>query len=109
MAGRYKVTAAAVVLPTKDGSERYLYRGAPILGEAFTEDGIKHAVSVGLITEVEEPAEKAPETVEIPVGEPSEDWTGKQLDAYAAAKGIELGSGKNKAEKIAAITAAVAA
>jgi hypothetical protein len=40
------VTAAAVVLPTIDGSERYLYRGAPV-GDGFP--GIEHALSLGLI------------------------------------------------------------
>lgn len=44
----YVVTGAAVVLPTEGGSERYLYRGAPV-GEGYTKDGIKHAVSLGLI------------------------------------------------------------
>jgi hypothetical protein len=42
------VTGACVVLPTIDGSERYLYRGAPV-GEGFTEAGIQHALDVGLI------------------------------------------------------------
>jgi hypothetical protein len=42
------VTAAAVVLPTIDGSERYLYRGAPV-GDGFPEAGIEHALSLGLI------------------------------------------------------------
>lgn len=45
----YKVTGAAVVLRGDDGSERYLYRGAPVDGGAFSKDSIKHALSVGLI------------------------------------------------------------
>ena len=45
----YKVTGAAVVLRTDDGAERYFYRGAPVDDSAFSEDSIKHAVSVGLI------------------------------------------------------------
>jgi hypothetical protein len=44
----YVVVGAAVVLPTEGGSERYLYRGAPV-GSGFTKDGIKHALAVGLI------------------------------------------------------------
>jgi hypothetical protein len=44
----YTVTAAAVVLPTADKSERYLYRGA-VVGEGFTPEGIKHALALGLI------------------------------------------------------------
>jgi hypothetical protein len=45
---KHIVTAAAVVLPLEGGSERYLYRGAPV-GEGFTEAGIQHALDVGLI------------------------------------------------------------
>lgn len=54
------VTGAAVVLPTSDGSERYLYRGATV-GDGFSDEGIKHALAVGLIEKVKSPtaAEKA--------------------------------------------------
>ena len=51
-AKRYVVTGAAVVLPTVDKSERYLYRNAPVDAAAFTPEGIKHAVSLGLVAEV---------------------------------------------------------
>lgn len=49
---RYVVTGAAVVIPTVDKSERYLYRNAPVDPAAFTPEGIKHALSIGLIAEV---------------------------------------------------------
>jgi len=57
---QYTVTGAAVVLPIEGGSERYLYRGAPI-GSGYTADGIKHALALGLIAVVKAPssAEKA--------------------------------------------------
>lgn len=45
---RYIVTGAAVVLPTSGGSERYLYRGA-VIADGYTESGIAHALSLGLI------------------------------------------------------------
>ncbi|MBB2956974.1 hypothetical protein [Pseudoclavibacter helvolus] len=52
------VSGAAVVLVTKDASERYLYRGAPIPLEAFTDESVEHAISVGLVEEVyDEPTE----------------------------------------------------
>lgn len=54
MAG-YIVSGPVAVIPTKDGSERYMYRGAPI-GDGFTAEGIKHALSVGLIAPVEDAA-----------------------------------------------------
>lgn len=45
----HRVVGAAVVLRTKDKAERYLYRGAVVPDGVFTEDSIKHALSVGLI------------------------------------------------------------
>jgi hypothetical protein len=50
MAGHI-VTGPVAVLPTDDGSERYLYRGA-LVGEGFTDAGIKHATELGLIKAV---------------------------------------------------------
>lgn len=44
-----KVVGAAVVLRAEDGSERYLYRGAPVDPAAWSKDSIKHATAVGLI------------------------------------------------------------
>ncbi|HWU30199.1 MAG TPA: hypothetical protein VN041_14040 [Microbacterium sp.] len=47
----FKVVGAAVVLRSEDGSERYLYRGAPVDPAAWSKDSIKHAIAVGLIAE----------------------------------------------------------
>ena len=52
------------------------------------------------------PADEEPAPVEIPDGDPTEDWTGKQLDAFAAREGIDLAGASNKAAKVAAIEAA---
>jgi hypothetical protein len=41
------------------------------------------------------------ETVELPEGDVTEDWTVKQLKAYAKAENIDLGDAKNKAEILA--------
>jgi len=60
MAERYVVTGAVAVLPTEGGSERYLYRGAH-LGEGYTDEGITHALSLGLIQKVKAPAKTAAE------------------------------------------------
>lgn len=43
------VLGAAVVLRTADGSDRYLYAGAPIVAAQFDKASIKHATSIGLI------------------------------------------------------------
>jgi hypothetical protein len=53
MTTKHIVTGPAVVIPTDDGSERYLYRGA-LVGSGYTKAGIKHALELGLIEEVEE-------------------------------------------------------
>lgn len=44
-----------------------------------------------------------------PEGEPSEDWTHDQLDAYAADKSVDLTGAKNKADKVAAAKASASA
>ena len=76
----YRVTGAAVVLGLRGGSERYLYRGAIVARDAYLAASIEHAVSVGLLVEVEpvepaavvvEPAEAAVESAAV-VAEPAE-------------------------------------
>lgn len=49
---KFIVVGAVAVLPTTDKSERYVYRNAPVDPDAFTPEGIKHAVSLGLVAEV---------------------------------------------------------
>ncbi len=51
-------------------------------------------------------ADPAPEAREYPDGPVTADWTGKQLDAYAAERGIDLAGASRKADKVAAIGAA---
>lgn len=46
------------------------------------------------------------QVVEIPEGEPTDKWTGKQLKAYAEREGIDLGAAKKNAEMLATITSA---
>ena len=45
-----------------------------------------------------------PETPPFPEGEPTEKWTADELKAYAAAKDIDLGDAKKKADIVAALT-----
>ena len=111
MAGGFKVKAAAVVLPTEDGSERYLYRSGAILPtRGFTVEGLKHAASLGLIEKAELPKSDDEQSngagESKPEGEPSEKWTKDQLEAYAAEKQVDIASAKNKADLVAAIAAA---
>lgn len=48
----YEVTAAAAVIRTKDGSDRYLYKGSRFRSDAADADSIKHLSAVGLIEKV---------------------------------------------------------
>lgn len=45
------------------------------------------------------------QAVEIPEGEPSTDWKGDQLKAYAEKHEVDLGSAKTKPEIVAALEA----
>jgi hypothetical protein len=47
-ANTLQVIGPVAVLPLKSGGERYVYRGTPI-GDEFTDEGVKHAKSVGLV------------------------------------------------------------
>jgi hypothetical protein len=47
-----------------------------------------------------------PETVVIPDGEPTDEWSHKQFDALATRDGIDFGGATTKADKLAAIVAA---
>lgn len=58
---RLVVVGPAVVLPLDAGGEQYLYRsGAELPADGYTEAGLRHAVSVGLIRLVE-PAGESPD------------------------------------------------
>lgn len=60
---RLEVTAAVAVLPTVDGREQYLYKGAIVDSEPFTEKGLEHARAQGLIGDAPEPVEEEPPAV----------------------------------------------
>lgn len=97
MAGAFKVTGAAVALPTVGGGLRYLYRSPVALPrEGFTDAGLEHAVAVGLVELVEVEEESA---------KPVEKMTAAELKTYAEEHGIDLGAAKNKGEILEAITA----
>lgn len=99
MADKFIVVGPAVVLPTDSGSERYLYKGA-VVGEGFTDAGIKHALGLKLIEKVKS------DEVEIPEGDPTDKWTVPQLKAYATANTVDLGEAKNKDDILAVLVPA---
>ena len=47
-ASTLQVIGPVAVLPLKSGGERYVYRGTSV-GDEFTEEGVKHAKSIGLV------------------------------------------------------------
>lgn len=53
-----------------------------------------------------ERADAESDDVEYPEGAPEEEWTVKQLKAYAADRSIDLGDATKKADMVAAIAAA---
>lgn len=101
-----RVVGGVAVIRLEDGAERYLYRGAIVSPDGFDKKSIEHHVSIGLVEEIDLPDDESGSAV--PEGVPTEDWTGKELDAFAAANGIDISKAKNKAEKVAALTAAPA-
>ena len=101
---QYVVTGAVAVIPTKDGSERYMYRGAPVSEEAFTAEGIKHVLSVGLISEVEVADAADADEDETP----TESWNHARIDAWAADQDpviVFTGENPTKAQKLEQIAA----
>lgn len=60
------VTGAVAVVALKDGSDRYLYRGAIIDPELYAEKSVEHVKGLGLVTEIEVVVEAQPEVTEEP-------------------------------------------
>lgn len=128
MAGGFKVKAAAVVLPTEDGSERYLYRSGAILPtRGFTAEGLKHAVSLDLIEKAELPKADGDEQWTAPAGEqstpqgdgsqpqgestagdPSTKWNVEQLATFARDNSIDISATNNKTEAVEVLKAELA-
>lgn len=99
--GTHEVTAAAVVLRTKAGSSQYIYQGAPLDADAFTEESVAHALAMGLIAEMEI-AEAEVVEIELPKTTDSHD----EIDAFAGKYSIDLsglGDKPNRETKVAEI------
>lgn len=78
-----KVVGSLAILRTEAGPDRYLYQGA-VIGDGFTEDSVEHAISVGLVAEVEV---SDPEEAEAAAAElPAESWNNDRIDEWAAAQ-----------------------
>lgn len=94
------VKGALVIAKAEDGSDVYLYRGAPVPSHISTKE-VARLVEGGFIEEIKTEAE-------YPEGEPVESWKGDQLKAYARDHQVDLGGATNKADMVAAIAAAKA-
>lgn len=108
MSTQYSATAAFVKVsigsPSGNRVAALLRRG-DVLPEGVSEEQLKRLVDRGFIEEISVEATDSEETT-LPEGDPSEDWSGKQLDKFAADLGIDLGAARTKADKVAAIAAA---
>ncbi len=103
--GTYRVAALAVVVKI-DGGERYLYEGALVDGDKVDEKSLAHLLDIGFVEKVEdESAEVGDESAEKPVDK----MNVAELNAYAAANSIDLGTATKKAEILGAIAAATTA
>lgn len=100
----YVVTAVAVQV--RAGARDYFLEAGAVLPEEVGQETLDYLLTEGMIAPVED-SEPDPET-EFPEGAPSEEWTGKQLDAFAAVKSVDLTGAKSKADKVAVIIAASA-
>ena len=97
----YVVTAVAVQV--RAGARDYFLETDAVLPEGVAQETLDYLLAEGMITLVEE---CNPEEPAFPEGAPSEEWTGKQLDAFAAVKSVDFTAAKSKADKVAAIIAA---
>jgi citrate synthase len=104
----YKVTGPVVVLPTIDGTERYLYRGAPVSDE-FTQEGIERGVELGLISEVPSLAELAEAAAEEQAALAAAREAEYEKRVQEAAAKLVADRDKVAADKVAAEKAAEAA
>ncbi|MDF2992089.1 MAG: hypothetical protein K0S37_2603 [Microbacterium sp.] len=66
-------------------------------GQTYTEDRFGHRRPLAVQGESG--------LVEVPAGIPDGAWTNRQLDAYAQRAGVDVGTAKNKADRLAAIDA----
>lgn len=108
MSTQYIATAAVVKVSIGSSSGNrvaaFIQRGG-IVPEGVVEDQLKSLVARGLIEEIAVEADES-EEINLPEGDPSEEWSGKQLDKFAADRGIDLGGARTKPDKVAAIAAA---
>lgn len=117
---QYVVVAPLATITLEDGTVHYLNRGA-VLPSSATKEQIAHLVKVGVVEKVEvltvddiesaaastDGGTPAEDEVEIPDGDPTIDWSAKQLTAWAEREKVELPkSAKSKPDILDAIAAA---
>lgn len=119
----YRVKGPVAVI-RKGKHERYVNRGGVFLADALDEANAEHLLSVGLIEPFELKVEEAPastpapaapaapaggaDEVQLPEGEPSKEWTHKQIDVWTSRQEPPLQLDKDLSidKKLAAIAAA---
>jgi len=81
-----------------------ILREGQTVPEGVADELLKSLEKRGLIAKVKD--EETTTEVVIPDGDPTEQWKGAELDAYAAREGIDIKGKTNKADKLTAILAA---
>ena len=98
------VVKVSIGSPSGNRVAAFVQRG-DVIPEGVAEDQLNRLIDRGLITSVTVEEPDAGETT-VPDGDPSEEWSGKQLDKFAAELGIDLGGSRTKSDKVAALAAA---
>lgn len=93
----YLVTAPLIIASDDGGHQVYVYGGQPVPGN-IPEKEIKRLLDGEFIQ-----SDTAEDENSFPDGDPSDEWTVKQLRAYAQEQGIDLGKATAKPDIIAAL------
>jgi len=93
----YRVSTPLVIASDEGGRQVYLYNGQPIPSNV-PEEEIKRLLEGEFIE-----SDGTVEEDSFPDGDPSEEWTVKQLRAYAKAFDVDLGKATSKPDILAAL------
>lgn len=97
------VTSALVIAKAEDGSDVYLYRGAPVPAHLDSNE-VARLLEGGFIEKVN--ADKSEDDApRYPDGDPDDTWKNEQIKAWAADNDRDLAGATNKADMLAAIAA----
>lgn len=97
------VVVPLVIAKAPNKSDLYLYQGAVVSTETLLDGEADRLVAEDLAAIVPDAEPEVEAAVVIPEGDPSDTWNVKQIEAYAAANGVDLSGASKKDEKLALI------